>query len=327
VRPHKVPLIQSPTPLHRLDRLADQLGLDLWIKRDDLTGFAMGGNKGRKLEYLMAEALGLEAQVIVSCGALQSNFVRQLGAACSRFGLKCAAAVMSLPYEGTVGKPEEGHLTDQGGNALLDRILGVDLRIYPDGTWEDLFAHMEALARQYEEEGAKVYRVPVGGSSPLGAFAFAEAAREIQEQAPPFGAIVCASSSGSTQSGLVYGFRDTATRVIGISCDPEPDLPVEFAALCDGLDDLLGENKKIRPDDFEFHTEWVGAGYGIPSPECLEAIRLLAQTEAIFLDPVYSGKAFAGLLGLAQRGELPDRVLFWHTGGVPALFAADSFFR
>lgn len=315
--PRRIPLACLPTPLHRLDRASADLGIDLWIKRDDLTGFALGGNKGRKLEYLMGEALDQCAEVVVSCGSLQSNFIRQLGAACSALGLRCAAVGMHLPYDPPAGKPEGG-IGDKGGNVLLDEILGVDLRRMPDGDWMDLFAAAHALAEEYRRAGKRVYEVPVGGSSALGAYAFARAAEEVGGD---FDFVVTASSSGSTQVGLHSGFIGTRTRVIGIACDPEPELPNDLAALAGDLDRLTGRSLGLTPSDFDFRLDWVGPGYGVPSPEGNAAISYLARTEGVFLDPVYSGKAFSGLMALARSGALTGKVLFWHTGGTPALFA------
>lgn len=319
--PRREPLIQSPTPVHRLDKMSAELGVDLWVKRDDLTGFALGGNKGRKLEYLIAAALDSGAEAVVSCGSTQSNFVRQLGGACARFGLKCGAAVMDKPYDGPAGKPPDLHLPNDGGNLLADEILGVDVHRFPDGTWEELYDHAEAVAAAYEAEGLRVYRIPIGGSSPLGAYGFFKAAEELDAQTGAFDQIVVSSSSGSTHSGLTYAYHGRPTRVIGISADPEPGLTEEFAELCAGLDTLIGQNRQVRPEDFDLRLDWVGLGYAVPSEEGNAAIVRMARAEGIFLDPVYSGKAFAGLIDLAARGELPGRTMFWHTGGSPSLFA------
>lgn len=314
---NRVPLILAPTPLHRLDRLSEELGVDLWIKRDDLTGFAFGGNKGRKLEYLMADVLAQEAEVVVTCGSTQSNFIRQLGAACARFGVKCAAATMDLPYE-DVRPTVEGH--SEGGNVLLDLLLSVDLRTYPDGTWEELYMYAEGLAAKYEAEGKRVYRIPIGGSSPLGAYAFYQAAKELDGEA--FNHIVFASSSGSTHVGLNYAFYGEPTEILGIACDPEPEIAEDFAKLAEGLDKIVGDGKILTARDFHLKFDYVGEGYGVPSAAGNQAIRKLAQSEGIFLDPVYTGKAFAGLLDLIAKEEVGGRVLFWHTGGTPALFAS-----
>lgn len=296
--------------------MSKELGLDLWIKRDDLTGFAMGGNKGRKLEYLLAEAQAHRDPVVVTCGAAQSNFVRQLGAACAVAGLECVAAVMDLPYEDA---PASGaRLRSDSGNVVLDRILGVELVHLPDGPWETLYDHAEAIAQRLEAEGRDVYRVPIGGSSALGAYAFYEAAREIPDD---FDWIVTASSSGSTQTGLAYAFHETRTMVLGICSDPEPEIAGDFADLGYKLAELLSLPFSLSPLTFSLSFDFVGPGYGIPSQEGDAAIERLARAEGIFLDPIYSGKAFAALIALAERREIRGKVLFWHTGGLPTLFA------
>ena len=314
----KVNLILAPTPLHRLNRLSDELGLDLWIKRDDLTGFAMGGNKGRKLEYLIAQALAEGADTIVTCGGAQSNFVRQLAAACSMFNIRFAAAVMQLPYE---FEPVEGGMKGDGGNLLLDDLLGADIRMLENNTWDVLYAAAADLAKEYSQQGAKVYEIPIGGSTPQGAYAFYLAGQELMQQDSSFDLVIVASSSGSTQTGLTYAFLNTPTTLLGMACDPEPDMPDEFVALAAKLDDITGMGRSLRRDDFHFNLDYVGPGYGVLSEGGMNAIRTLAQKEGIFLDPIYSGKAFHGLIDLAQKGLLPKRVCFWHTGGTPALFA------
>lgn len=323
--PKRIPLIQRPTPLHRLDRASARLGIDLWIKRDDLTGFALGGNKGRKLEYLMAEAVEQGAEVVVTCGASQSNFIRQLGAACRCLGMQCVAAVMDLPFEPAYGKPAGAPLSDTGANLLLDGVLGVELRRFPDGSWEELFSRTEQILAELRGQGRRAYSVPIGGSTGLGAYGFFQGAGEVMQQAQPFETVVTASSSGSTQAGLAYGFHGTLTHVIGISCDPEPDLSETMVGLCSDLDRLTGQNQRLVARDFDLRFDWVGPGYGVPSEASISAIRFLAETEGIFLDPIYSGKSFAGLMELAKSGELPGRVLFWHTGGTPTVFAAPQF--
>jgi D-cysteine desulfhydrase family pyridoxal phosphate-dependent enzyme len=319
-RPERVPLIQAPTPLHCLPRLSAELGVDLWIKRDDLTGFAMGGNKGRKLEFLMAEAVAQQAEVVVTCGAAQSNFIRQLGAACSMHRMRCVAAIMQLPYAEIHGKPDDspGHL---GGNLILDEMVGVELHGFPDGDWEVLYAHAEELAKEEEAAGRRVYRIPVGGSSPLGAYGFVAAAEEVRAQGGEFDWVITPCSSGSTHAGLAYGFHGSSTGVIGIACDPEPEIMEDLVRLVQGLDEVTGMNLGMGEIDLDFRLEWAGAAYGIPSPEGEAAALELARKEGIFLDPVYSAKAFSGLLALARAGEVRGRVLFWHTGGLPAIFA------
>ena len=319
--PPRVSLVQLPTPVHRLDRLSDTLGIDLWIKRDDLTGLALGGNKGRKLEYLMAEAVGIGAQAVVTCGAAQSNFIRQLAAACSMFGIRCVAAVMNLPYNAESGVPDEDGLSDQGGNLLLDQLFGAELRRFENDDWSVLYDRAESIATDLEARSTNVYRIPVGGSSALGGYAFYEAAAEVAAQADPFDVVVTSTSSGSTQAGLGYALRDSRSRLIGIAADPEPDLVEDVLRVGKGLSDLLGL-PKLGERDFEVRIEWAGSAYGVPSVAGNDAIELMARTEGILLDPIYTGKAFAGLIDLAKSREIKGRILFWHTGGVPALFAA-----
>jgi D-cysteine desulfhydrase family pyridoxal phosphate-dependent enzyme len=314
----RVPLIQAPTPLHRLDRISDDLGIDLWIKRDDLTGLALGGNKGRKLEYIMADVLANKAEVVVSCGAMQSNFVRQLGAACAIFGITCEAVVMALPYSLSAGKPQHGGLLPTSGNVFLDELLGVRLHKVEDAGWDVLYGAAEDLAERREREGKHVYRVPVGGSSPLGGYAYYAAAQELNTQGAPFDFIITSTSSGSTQAGLTYAFHNTKTKVIGIAADPEDVLVEDVLRVGSGLSGLLGVEALGEPH-FDVRLDYAGEAYGVPSETGNVAIEILAKREGILLDPIYSGKAFAGLLEMVD--ELKGRVLFWHTGGVPALFA------
>ena len=316
--PKRIPLIQGPTPFHRLDRISSDLGIDLWIKRDDLTGLALGGNKGRKLEYIVADVLDKNAEVVVSCGALQSNFVRQLGAACAMFGIACEAVVMRLPYSLSAGKPRTAGLNLSGGNVLLDELFGVTLHHIDDSDWDVLYGATEDLAIKLEKQGKHVYRVPVGGSSPLGGYAFYKAATELKDQT--FDYILTATSSGSTQAGLAYAFHKSSTRVVGIAADPEDTLVEDVLRVGSGLSELLAVETMVARD-FDVRLDYAGEAYGVPSDEGNAAISYMAKREGILLDPIYSGKAFAGLLGMARSGELKGRVLFWHTGGVPALFA------
>jgi len=314
--PTRIPLCQLPTPLHRLDRASAELGIDLWIKRDDLTGFALGGNKGRKLEYLLADIQSRQVDVVVTCGSIQSNFIRQLAAALAVIDVPLVAVVMDLPFE---GHPPIGEgLIAESGNRMLSDVLGVDWQVLPNGTWDTLFAAMDETVQSLKAQDKNVYAIPVGGSSPLGAFGFYAAAAEVAGF--EFDWIVFASSSGSTHCGLAYGLRHQKTRLLGVACDPEPEIAEDFAKLGEGLAQLIAE-PPLTAKDFHLNFDFVGAGYGIPSLDGEAAIRWLARTEGIFLDPIYSGKAFAALMALAQNREIEGRVCFWHTGGIPALFA------
>ncbi len=309
-----------PTPCHRCDRLSQDLGIELWIKRDDLTGFGGGGNKGRKLEYLMADALNQGAHRIVTCGSTQSNFIRQCSAACSVAGIDFTAICMAMPYDQAYGKPT-GEVPYVGGNLILDSLLGCELIEIPDDDWLVLFEKSDEIAESYRKRGQNVVQIPIGGSSPMGAFAFTKAAQEIGSD---WDFIVTATSSGSTHAGLAWSFYGTKTQIIGISCDPEEDLADDLLRLTNGIDLLSGDIKGMVKSDFRLCRDYYGAGYNIPSHEGQVAIETMARREGVFLDPVYSGKAFSGLMGLARNGELSGRVLFWHTGGFPTLFAGHS---
>ena len=322
----RVSLVCEPTPLHPLKRLSEKLGIDLWIKRDDLSGFGGGGNKGRKLEYLIFDALEQGAEAIVTRGAWQSNFVRQCAAACTVFGLECHAAAMKWPYSEATGPtrpdgwPETGRAT---GNEALDRWLGANVRLYPDGTFNELAERAGELAKELRGKGKRVYEIPSGGSNGVGALGFVRAVEELREQETDFDQIVFASGSGATHAGLAYGMirAGAKTRVVGISTDGDPKLFDSFVRIASDLDDLLLTKLRLAKSDFDLRLEFGGGGYQVPSAEAHEAIRLMARAEGIFLDPVYTAKAFAGLMESAKRGELTGRTLFWHTGGFPALFA------
>jgi len=298
--------------LHRLERI--DLGVELWIKRDDLTGFALGGNKGRKLEFLAQEWLRTTPTAIVTCGASDSNFIRQLAVLGRMLGIVVHAAVMDLPYDEFAGRPERVSKMHQGGNERLSRESGAIFHKFPDDDWEVLYGHMHRIA---EDLGPNTAIVPVGGSSPLGVYAFVQAAMEVGGE---FDTIVCASSSGSTQVGLTTAFQGTSTKVVGIAADPEPALVEDFADISRQYTDRFG-GKPLEPEDFTLDLRFVGPGYGVPSEAGQNAQAVLLGSEGIYLDPIYSAKAFAGLLKLAEEERLGNKVLFWHTGGLPSLFS------
>lgn len=316
--PARFPLLYGPTPLHPLERMSAELGIDLWIKRDDLTGFAAGGNKGRKLEYLIPDIKESGADVVICSGSTQSNFVRQAAAACRMIGVECRAVVMDLPYDGPAGKPEfQGHRS--GGNRQLAELFGCRINHGEDDIWEVLAERVEQEAQMLFDQGRNPYVLPVGGSSLLGAYSFVQAGKEIDRE---FDWIVTASSSGSTQAGLTWHFAGGKPHVIGVACDPEPELDEEIAALSRELDDALGVEKNLQAKDLDFRLDWVGEGYGVPSAKGEAAFERLMQVEGICLDPVYTAKAFSALIDLAEAKEISGRVLFWHTGGVPALMGS-----
>jgi D-cysteine desulfhydrase family pyridoxal phosphate-dependent enzyme len=321
----RLPLLCAPTPLHRLSRLSEQLQIELWIKRDDLTGFAGGGNKARKLEYLMFDAIESGAQAIVTHGAAQSNFLRQCAAACRVLGLGFHAVAMEWPHPGLgrETRPENWTAASaHSGNRLLGEWLKADVRVIPDGDWTTLEQAAGRLAEELRTQGVKVYEIPGGGSSGVGSVGFVAAVEELMTQGGPFDRVIVASGSGGTQTGLTYGFAKAGqrTRVIGICSDDEPEMVEDFSRIAGELDDLLLCSLRLSPNEFDLRTEFAGPGYQVPTPEAARAIRQLAQQEGIFLDPAYTGKAFSGLLAMAEQGELSGRTLFWHTGGFPGLF-------
>lgn len=269
----------------------------------------------------MADAIEKKVEVIVASGSTQSNFVRQLACACKMFGIHCAAAVMDLPYDSAAGKPGASHPTS-GGNRVLDEMFGLEMRVFPDDDWEVLDAHAMEMVVEFTAAGKNAYRMPTGGSTALGAYGFFVAGAELAAQSrEPFDWLVVSTSSCSTHAGLAHYFHGKQTRVVGISCDPEPGLVSDLWRLATGLDQLTGEDRTMVEEDFDLRLDYVGPGYGVASEAGEAASEYLVSMEGILLDPVYSAKAFSGLLDLVRRGELSGRVLFWHTGGFPTLFA------
>jgi L-cysteate sulfo-lyase len=314
--PGRVAMAQLPTPIERLERLSRHLdGPDLYIKRDDQTGLAMGGNKTRKLEFLASDALAHDCDHLVTTGAPQSNHCRQTAAAAARLGLGC-----SLVLRGEARPRLEGNL-------LLDRLVGAH------HYWSGDRPPSEVMAEVVDElraMGRRPYVIPLGGSNVMGATGYVKAMEELtvqlREQDLNLDFIVTASSSGGTQAGMVlgarvYGFRG---RILGISVDrPAEELKMQVAALATATATHLGLGTVSVSDQVEVNDDYLGQGYGIVGEPEREAIQLLAQLEGILLDPVYTGRAMGGLVDLIRWGAFTrrHRVLFWHTGGTPALFA------
>jgi len=301
-----------PTPIEPLPRLGPALhGPALWIKRDDQTGLAFGGNKTRKLEFLLAEAQAQAARTLVTAGAVQSNHCRQTAAAAARFGFECVLVL--------VGSPPQ----TETGNLLLDRLLGAEI-VWTEG--RDREAMLRDAFEKARAAGRRPSLIPYGGSSPIGAAAYAEAIAELLAQGVPIDRIVFATSSGGTQAGMVagarlHGFRG---RITGISVDEKAEvLRQRVAALAVGVAEVLGRREGFDPGEIEVDDRFTGEGYGVVGEREKEAIRLFAQSEGILLDPVYTGRAAGGMIELIRSGEIArdERVLFWHTGGTPALFA------
>jgi D-cysteine desulfhydrase family pyridoxal phosphate-dependent enzyme len=309
-----------PTSIETLPRLSTTLnGPRLLVKRDDQTGLALGGNKTRKLEFLIAEAQAYGAHTVITAGAIQSNHCRQTAAAATRFGFNCIL-VLSAPEGEDVNPLKESLPT---GNLLLDQLFGAELvwttRSQRDQTLKDTFQNASDL-------GKRPYLIPYGGSNPTGAAAYAFAFQEMLEQGCQPDWIVFPSSSGGTQAGLVLGARlfGFQGRVLGISIDEDAmTLKSRVARLATETADLLEENLVFQPEEIFVDASYLGGGYGVVGESELAALRLFAQTEGMLLDPVYTGRAAAGMIDLIRRDffSKTDSVLFWHTGGVPALFA------
>jgi len=308
----RIVLAHLPTPIEPLPKLTKLLqGPQLFIKRDDLTGLGLGGNKTRKLEYLAANALAQGCRTLVTTGALQSNHCRQVAAAAARLGLGC---ILVLAGE------------DPGirqGNLLLDELSGAKLVFVPK---EERDQRLQQAFAQADEDGMQPYLIPYGGSNPVGVQGYIQAMNELQDQNLQPDWIVLASSSGGTQAGLVLGAKQTGFpgRILGISVDkPADELTQIIMALANQTAARLGIDKKIESEDVLVNDAYCQAGYGIFQPAEVEVIRLFARTEGILLDPVYTGRAAAGLIDLIRKGFFsPDEtVLFWHTGGIPAVFA------
>lgn len=303
-----------PTPIQPLDRLSDFLGGPrILVKRDDLCGPAFGGNKIRKLEYLVADALAQGCDTLLTAGAAQSNHCRQTAAAAARCGLECHLAL---------GGSEPA---DRDGNLFLDHLLGA--RIHWCGTHRK-GEGLAALAEQLRAVGRRPCVIPYGGSSALGAVGFARAMVELQAQDVQPSHVLFASSSGGTHAGMQVGrlLAGSSPALWGIRIDKEdrPDRPfrTEVQDLALACAHLLGLPEHSSLLDVELREDWLEPGYGVVSAAEQEAVSLAARMEGLLLDPVYTGRAFAGLLALVRRGAFSrsDRVLFWHTGGTPALF-------
>jgi len=323
----RVKICHAPTPLEFMPNLTKHLGgPQLWIKRDDCTGVATGGNKNRKLEFLMGEALAQGATHIVTQGAVQSNHVRQTVAVAAKLGLKCTALL-----EHRVQTNDSNY--NDGGNVLLDRLMGASIEYRPGGT--DMQAAIEEVGARLKEAGEVPYVIPGGGSNTTGALGYANVALELMSQANDLGLridrVVHATGSAGTQAGLVAGFEalNSGIRVLGIGVRaPKDKQEANVYKLAQATAEKIGVRGGIRREAVEANCDYVGAGYGIPTEGMAEAVTLLARTEAIFLDPVYSGKAMAGLIDLIRKGSFrkDENVVFLHTGGQVGLFAYADFF-
>ncbi len=322
----RVKLCHAPTPLEFMPRLTAHLGgPQLWIKRDDATGLATGGNKNRKLEFLLGEALAEGATHIVTQGAVQSNHVRQTAAAAAKLGLKCTALL-----EHRIKTNDTDYL--ESGNVLLDRMLGLNIEYREPGL--DMNAEAEAKGAAMRAAGEKVYVIPGGGSNPTGALGYAHVALELLAQANEIGLridqLVHATGSAGTQAGLVVGLEalNSGIPVLGIGVrNPRDRQEANVHKLCESTAEKLGLKGGIRREAVVANCDYVGEGYGIPTAGMGEALMLCARLEGIFLDPVYSGKGMAGLIDLIRKGHYTQdqNIVFLHTGGQVGLFGYRDF--
>jgi 1-aminocyclopropane-1-carboxylate deaminase len=326
------PLLFGPSPVHRLERLGAHLGgAELWAKRDDCnSGLAYGGNKTRKLEYLVADALAKGCDTLVSIGGVQSNHTRQVAAVAARTGLGCV-----LVQESWVDWPDVVY--DRVGNIQLSRIMGADVRLVEEGfgigfkeSWEQALADVEAA-------GGRPYAIPAGASDhELGGLGFANWAMELAEQERELGiffdTIIVCSVTGSTQAGMIAGFaaQERGRRVIGIDGSAKPDeTRDQVARIARRTAELIEVGRELGDDEIVLDERYHAGTYGIPDEQTLEAIRTAARLEGMITDPVYEGKSMAGMIDLVSSGEIEksSKVLYAHLGGQPALSAYAALFR
>ena len=313
----RLELIGAPTPLEYLPRLSDHLGRDIFIKRDDVTPIALGGNKLRKLEFLAADALREGADTLVTAGAIQSNHVRQPAAVAAKLGLHCVALL-----ENPIGTTAENYLTN--GNRLLLDLFNAQVEMCDALT--DPQAQLGELATRLEAQGFRPYTIPVGGSNALGALGYVESAQEIAQQcegAVALSSVVVASGSAGTHAGLAGGLEQLMPQAelsgVTVSRSVEAQKPKVVA-----IQQALAQSLELQARaDITLWDDYFAPGYGTPNDAGMEAVKLLAQLEGILLDPVYTGKAMAGLIDGISQKRFKDEgpILFVHTGGAPALFA------
>ena len=317
-----------PTPLEPMPALSKELGgPNLWIKRDDCTGLAGGGNKTRKLEFLLADALEQNADTIITQGATQSNHARQTAAIAAKLGLEC-----HLLLEDRTGSDKIDY--NYNGNVMLDQLLGASLTKLPADT--DMDAAMESLATKLRDEGKKPYIIPGGGSNEIGALGYVNAALELVYQANSqslkIDHIVHATGSAGTQAGLVTGLMAMNSQIpllgIGVRA-PKEKQEANVFSLAERTADYIGAPGVVKRKDIVANCDYVGDGYGIPTDGMREAVTMLARSEAILLDPVYSGKGMAGLIDLIRNKEFSDdeNIVFLHTGGAQGLFGYREAFN
>ncbi|WP_282153324.1 D-cysteine desulfhydrase family protein [Ruegeria atlantica] len=324
---HRFPrakLMSGPTPLERLDNLSAELDIDLWLKRDDLTGLSFGGNKTRQLEFYLGDARQQGADIILITGAVQSNFVRSAAAAAAKLGMQSV-----LQLEERV--PDMGAEYYSSGNVLLAHILGAEHMGYPEGEDEaGADAALHARAVELKAKGHKPYVIHLGlGHPPLGALGYVVAGQELYQQMPDFDAVVVPSGSGATHGGLLTGLalEESTASVFGICVRRDREKQqARMKVVLQKLADLLDIDAGLLQDKINVFDEALPPGYGKVNAITRDALEKMARTEGIFLDPVYSAKTFAGLLNLVESGKIKpgEKIVLLHSGGLPALFGYQS---
>lgn len=304
------------SPVQLLSRLSDEIGVEVWCKRDDIGSVGLAGNKVRKIEMELAHARSTGATHLVTEGSRLSNAARAVAAAAATAGMKCTLVLCH-------DEPRE-----PVGNLMLDGLFGADIRFVGDLAWTELAQRTAEVVDELRAQGERVYRLPIGCATSRGATGFARAFIEASDQMTRQGAelrtLVHASSAGSTHAGLTVGrvVRGSSARIIGVVVAENvyEDVPGTYVELARGAMELIGCSDAVTRDDVELDTSYIGEGYGRPAPGVMEAIDLMARLEGIVVDPVYSAKAAAALIDMARKGAIEGPVLFWHTGGYHALF-------
>ena len=308
--PQKLSLGIFPTPVQYLENLSKILNIHLSIKRDDMTGVALGGNKVRKLEYLLYDAKQKGAEIVFTTGGAQSNHAMLTAACAKKIGL---TPILILKKKG---------VTDPKGNQLLESLMGTDVRFMDINSYDDIYEEMDRVGKA---SGKPYYKIPCGGSNALGTIGYVECVKEMRDQGYSFDRIICAEGSGGTMAGLALGAKlfMPSCRVTGMMVDTDPfdEITVRLMKEAAGI---LKADIEISRSDFDL-IDMCGPGYAIPSQEGNAAVALMAEKEGLFLDPVYTGKAFAGVIKLANEGAFKkdEKVLFLHSGGAGGLFALD----
>ena len=307
----RIPLAVLPTPIQKLENISRILGTNVWIKRDDMTGIGLGGNKVRKLEFLLADAKNKGAEIVFTTGGAQSNHAMLTAACCKKLGM---TPILILKKRG---------VTDRKGNILLEYLMNTDVRFLDTGDSQEVYKEMDRVG---QESGKVYYKIPTGGSNALGALGYVNCVKESAEQTDiKFDYNCCAEGSGGTHAGVAMGAKlfMPDTKVIGMMVDTDPFEEITTNIMKD-MAKLLELDFVPTVDDVHL-VDVCGDGYAIPSPEGNAAIRMMAENEGLFLDPVYTGKAFGGLIKMAREGKFrpDDNILYMYSGGAGGLFAID----